>query len=91
MSCERTKVTQQDYLQTGGQLLITTLKIFFEKVRLVLHQVKTSWNQFLLKVKPSADLRHLTTAELETAMKNFRDSLNIQISAERPDEWLIDS
>ena len=36
------------------------------------------------------DLRRLTTAELETALKNFQNSLKIENSAERPDKWLIE-
>ena len=33
----------------------------------------------------------MTTAQLETAVKNFRNSLKIQNSAERPDKWLIET
>ena len=33
----------------------------------------------------------MTTAQLETAVKNFQNSLNIQNSAERPDKWLIET
>ena len=33
----------------------------------------------------------MTTAQLETAVKNFQNSLKIQNSAERPDKWLIET
>ena len=33
----------------------------------------------------------MTTAQLETAVKNFLNSLKIQNSAERPDKWLIET
>ena len=36
------------------------------------------------------ELSHMTTADLETALKNFKNSLNIENSAERPDKWLIE-
>ena len=32
----------------------------------------------------------MTMAQLETAVKNFRNSLKIQNSAERPEKWLIE-
>ena len=35
-------------------------------------------------------LSHMTMAQLETAVKNFKNSLNIQNSAERPEKWLIE-